>query len=121
MKFKFSLRFLTILLVCLFISLCVTESYAHAKTNWRTSSCTWWRKKYRAEAGIRHWIVPLPPVTTCISYHANCGGILPQFASSCNDNCGIADCYIFPQITVPYKYLNCKLLIVNKIVKNEVV
>ncbi len=96
MKFKFSLRFLTILLVCIFISLCVTESYAHAKTDWRTSSCTWWRKKYRAEAGIRHWIIPLPPVTTCISYHANCSGILPQFASSCNDNCGIADCYIFP-------------------------
>lgn len=96
MKSKFFIRFLTILLVCVFTSISIIESYAHAKAAWRTSDCRWWRKKYRAEASITHWIIPLPPIGTCNSYHANCGGIIPQFASSCTDNCGIADAYIFP-------------------------
>jgi hypothetical protein len=94
---KISVRFITILLLSVFTLATFVESYAHAGTNWRTSTCHWWRKKYRATVGIVHWYPPIfGSFPTCGRVTANCGGIIPQFAVTCTDNCGIADAYIFP-------------------------
>ena len=93
---KISVRFLSITLLCLFTLASSVEVYADATTNWRTTDCRWWRKKYRATAKIAHWLIVINPFPTCFRTAGNCGGIIPQNASTCSDACGVADAYVFP-------------------------